>query len=259
MIKIDVRHNMNDLVRRLDVQAKQVPFATSLAINRTAQLVKEAEVREMERVFDRPKPWTLNSLYLKPSTKQSLVAKVWLKDESAGSGNPASKYLAPQISGGDRGEKKFERALRFLNVLPAGMRAVPGNGADMDAFGNQSQGQIRQILSYFRAAELTSGYSSNTTAKRREKLRKGTKTQRGMEFFVGRPAGGRLPLGIWQRITQFARHGDSSSKLVPIMIFVTNAQYRRLYRFKEVADEVIAREFPREFEAAARHAMATAK
>jgi hypothetical protein len=257
-MKIGIQHDMNDLVRRLDVQQKQVPFAASLTINRTAQLVKEAEIKDMRDSFDRPVPYTLNSVFIEPSTKQNLTAKVWIKDDG-GKGNAAADYLLPQIMGGERALKKFERALQLLLVLPKGMRIVPGNGAEMNAYGNMSQGQIKQILSYFNAAQLTSGYSANTTASRREKLRKGTKTQRGMEYFVGRPAGGRLPLGIWQRITQFARHGDSASKLIPIMIFVTNAQYRKLFRFDETAQQVIAREWSRQFEMAAKQAMATAK
>jgi len=51
------------------LERKQLPFAYSLAVNRTAKLVKQAEIDKMRAVFDRPTPYTLNSLYVKPGTK----------------------------------------------------------------------------------------------------------------------------------------------------------------------------------------------
>ena len=60
-------------------QARQVPFATALALNATAQGVKAAGIDSMRREFDRPKPITLNSLFIKPATKAQPQAEVFVK------------------------------------------------------------------------------------------------------------------------------------------------------------------------------------
>jgi hypothetical protein len=79
-VKFDVRDNFPQVKRLLDAQQRQMPFAVALALTRTAQDVKRAEQAEMRGVFDRPTPFTLNSLFTKPATKQSLEARVWVKD-----------------------------------------------------------------------------------------------------------------------------------------------------------------------------------
>ncbi|SER86124.1 hypothetical protein SAMN04244573_04468, partial [Azotobacter beijerinckii] len=55
-----------DRLRRIE---RQMPFATALALTRTAQLAKEAIEQDMRSVFDRPTRWTLNSLRLIPARK----------------------------------------------------------------------------------------------------------------------------------------------------------------------------------------------
>lgn len=42
------------------------------ALTRTAQDVREAVRQELPRVFDRPTPYTLNSLFVRPATAQRL-------------------------------------------------------------------------------------------------------------------------------------------------------------------------------------------
>lgn len=67
-MKIGVSVDITKAVAALDNLAKtQVPFAASKALNEAAQKVVEAEQREMRDVFDRPKPYTLNSLRVRLS------------------------------------------------------------------------------------------------------------------------------------------------------------------------------------------------
>lgn len=259
-IKVDTS-GLDRLARQWQAKAKQIPFATSLAINRTAQEVRKAEQHEIQDSFDRPTPTTLNSIRVINSTKATLKATVYVQNE-LGKGNAPSKYLLTTITGGFRASKRYENALRAAGVLPEGMVTVPGKAAIIDQFGNMSRGQIVQILSYFKAAERAGyrvGYTANITDKRRERMRAGTKTKRGIEYFVGRPADGKLPLGIWQRITQFARHGDSTSAIKPILIFVERSTYQRYFEFKRTAELAVEREWPRQIERALRDAMATAR
>lgn len=253
MVMITVSHDVDKLAGWLsDLQRKQIPFAASVAINRTAELVKSAEELEIRDVFDRPTPLTRSAVFVKRSNKQSLEAVVGLKDYAA-KGTAASKYLATEITGGVRRLKRFERALRAVGVLPEGMFALPGTGIELDAYGNISPGLITQILSYFKAFP-EAGYKANITAARRAKLKKGTKSKRGFEYFVGRPGDGRLPLGIWRRINT-----GFGSAVKPVMIFVERAGYEALLDFVYVASQTVEREFPRQFRAALDEALRSAR
>lgn len=242
-----MKSNLKDYQLKIAGAAKQIKFATAVALTRTAQKVKEAQEREMRDVFDRPTPYTMSSLYMSPATKAKLTAVVWLKDFAA-KATPASKYLLPQIVGGTRKPKRFERALQAIGALPPGHRVVPGSGAKLDAFGNISPAQIVQILSYFKAFP-EAGYKANMTDKRRTKLARGSKKAQGFSYFVGRP-GDRLPLGVWQRV-RFAR----GTAIKPVMIFVPTTTYQAIFDFQYVAKTVISREFDKQFQRAFDEAM----
>lgn len=250
-----VKAQFDDIKRQLsDVYKKHIPFATSLAINRTAQKVKIAQEKEIRDVFDRPTRFTENSVFIKPSNKNNLTAKVWLKDQAV-KGTPAAKYLAAQITGGERRLKGYEVLLRSVGVLPDGYFTVPGAAAQMDGYGNIKRSQIVQIINYFRANRET---FQNSNDKTRDKLRKGTKKKQGISYFVGSPGDGKLPLGIWQRGHSGALTGPVRP-IRPIMIFVQSARYDAIYDFKFVADKVVADNINKEFIAALDFALRTAK
>jgi len=248
---IDVRDAIASLTRQSNAGQKQVKFATRVALTRTGQQVKVAEEREMRDVFSNPTPFTMSSLYLRPATSSNLTAEVKLKD-FAGKGIPASVFLAPQIKGGMRGQKRFERALRSIGVLEDDERVVPGAGAKLDAYGNIDRGQIVQILSYFRTSP-EAGHTLNMTDKKRAALARGTARKQGFSYFIGRP-GDRLPHGIYQRIN-FSR----GTAIRPIMIFVRSTIYEAVFDFKGVAEDTIKTAFPDEFARAFAEAEATAR
>lgn len=253
MFTISVTENTAAVIRQIGARPDQLRFATAVALTRTAQAVKVDEQHEMVDVFDRPTPYTLNALYLKPATKADLTAVVWLKDDRAGSGGTPDRYLLPEIRGGFRRNKAFEIALQRVGALPPGWVVVPGAACKLDAYGNISRGLIVQILSYLRTFDVA-GYSANITPERKAKLARGTKRQAGFVYFVGRPGDGRLPLGIWQRF--IFGHG---SAIKPVFIFVDGAKYRPIFDFDYVARETVARVFAGEFRTAAALAMATAR
>lgn len=232
MIGLDVRSNIAEVLRRVDERKKSIPVATANALNSTAFKVKDMNVVEMKRVFDRPTRFTLNSLYVYRATVANLTARVFLKEN-----NPGKHYLRPEIFGGRRLPKPFEEALRTKGFLPAGMFAVPGSAAQLDAFGNMSRGQIVKILSALGAAERTAGYSANRTQRSIRRRRK----QLG-QYFVGKP-GGRLPLGVWQSF-RFA----SGSAVKPILIFVSEPHYKQRYNFAGVSASTASKAFPYFFE-----------
>jgi len=247
---VDVRDAIRQLTAGMQLEEKQLKFATRVALTRVAKKAEAAEGREMRDIFDRPTPFTMSGLFVRPATATNLTAEVKLKDFAGKSSSPAATYLAAQIKGGMRGEKRFERALRSVGALPPGHRVVPGEGADVDSYGNMSRGQIVQILAYFRAFP-EAGYKANMTDKRRQALARGSRTRQGVSYFCGSP-GDRLPMGIWQRV-----HFAQGTALKPVMIFVRSAIYQAVFDFQYVAESTVEREFPAEFAAALAQARAT--
>lgn len=250
MLTISIAHDIDAARRRLGAHARQIPFAASLAINRTAQHVRDAQRKEIRDVFRQPTPYTLNAIYIKPSKKTDLRARVWLKGDYPG--EPAH-YLYPNIRGGSRQLKRFEYLLRSRGILPSSHFAVPGEGAKLDRYGNMSRGQIVQILGYFQSF-TTVGATGNIDDRGRGRLARGTRSRRGFAYFAVQPGHPHLHPGVYQRIaTAFG------SAIKPVLIFVDSAHYERIYSFREVATRTIVRHWGTEFRAALQHATATAR
>lgn len=241
MTTINVSVNVDEAVKRLGFVRKQIPFITSLSLNRTGQKVKAKEEHEIRDVFDRPTPFIQNSIFLKPSNKTNLTATVGIKDFASKS-VPATKILEAEIKGGSRRLKRYEIALRRVGALPNGYYTVPGAAAQIDQYGNIARKHITQILAYFKAFP-EAGYKANSTERSRARLKRGTKKKLGVSYFVGRPGDGKSPLGIWMRI-----HSSFGSAIKPVLIFIKSAQYQSVFDFKFVAENTVKKEFSGEFE-----------
>lgn len=252
-IQVDTSQ-MEQALRQFGEENRQrIEVAAQRAILKTAHAVMKAERDEMNRVFDRPTRWTLNAFRVALGKERyqggklgtvagsSISAEVMVKD---GYWHRADDYLNTQIVGGARRIKAFERALQARGVMPAGWHAVPGAKASLDAYGNQSPGEIRQILSWFGGAERVQGSTQNMTDATRAKRRKGTKTKRGFEYVAILPGSrrGRLHPGIYRRT--FFGFGSS---IEPVMIFVRSAGYKPRFNFYGIGQQVVNAEFPRLF------------
>lgn len=244
-IRVDTSE-MDRALRKYGEQARRtVEISAQRAVTKTARNVRAAAIKEMERVFDRPTRWTLNALTVEID-KKNIAASVQVKD---GYWYRADNYLQVQIEGGSRPNKAFEKALQRVGVLPAGWFAVPGQGAKLDAYGNQSPGEIRQILSWFDAAELVAGSTQNMREKGRARLRKGTRRRAAQEYFAVLP-GRRGPRGAVQRLRPgiyrrtFFGFG---SAIKPVMIFVSRVSYSKRFYFEEVSRRVVERDFNKIF------------
>jgi hypothetical protein len=220
-------------------EKQQLPFATALALTRTAQKVKNAIRASMSVGFNAPTQFTLNATFVKPATKTNLGAEVSLKDYGSG-GAPPSVWLAPEVYGGDRAAKRSEVLLRQKGVLPGGMFWTPGSGAQLDQYGNMSRSQVVQILSAVKAFG-TAGFMANRSTRKGARFNKAT-----AQIFVGKPAGGRLPLGIYQR---------TDTGLKPLMIFVAQPHYQVRLPFADISHQVYMTNFQSEFNQALRDAL----
>ena len=252
MLDYVVTGDVSKITRHLsDLSRRQVPFATASALTKTAKFVQQKIKEEIPRVFDRPTRFTLNSTWVRPATKARLWAEVKIKDEVARA-VPPIRWLAPQIYGGSRGPKGFEKALLRMGKMPPGY-AVPASSMPRDAYGNVSKGQIVKILADLQALRDP---LDRATPKSRLKRRR-SRTKRAQFYFSTYPVNWRtahLKPGIYVR-TEFG----FGSSIRPVMLFVPAVRYRKRLRFYEIADQSARMRFPIEFALAMRHAIRTAR
>lgn len=239
-IKVD---GVDSLLNRLALAPRQIEIATQRAMLKTAHQIKDAEKSEMQRVFDRPTRWTIGSMQVK--VVRNMEIKVGIVDPE-GAYKRAQSYLGTQVEGGARRQKAMERALAGAGLLPPGWYTVPGAGAKLDQYGNMSVGQIKQILSWFDAANRSAGSQQNMGQAGRDRRRKGTRTRVGFEYVAIVPGrGSKLTPGIYQRF--FFGMGRS---IKPILIFVSGTRYKPRFDFGRVAQQTYDRVWPVEAAAA---------
>jgi hypothetical protein len=95
VLEIRVTSNIKKISKKLDALAyRELPFATARALTELAREVQRAERGAMESVFDKPKPFTLNSVRVFGATKDTLTAGVFVMDKAA-------DYLSPFEDGGE--------------------------------------------------------------------------------------------------------------------------------------------------------------
>lgn len=195
--------------------AKNIRFASAVALTRTAGEIRLAEIAEMKSVFDRPTPWTLNSLAVKPATKTDLVALVRKKEFGA---NSAGHILGPHIEGGARGQRRAEQAL--------GGFVVPGRGMKLDRYGNLPPATYVKILSQLK---LSSDSTANASSSSRSKAKR-----RNEAYFR-------------QGNIVFQRKGKA---IMPALIITRPPNYRIRFPYFTKGEKVFDALFPAQFDRA---------
>jgi hypothetical protein len=240
-MQVRIRHDLSQAARDVRELGRNAEFASVVARTRTALDIRNAQQATMRSVIDRPTGYTLRGLFVRPATMARPLAEVGLKDDLATSnqGIPPSYYLAAQIEGGPRRLKRFEVALEAAGAMPKGWRAVPGRGADLDAHGNISRGQLVKILSFFRLFNR-----AGATQNRSNRASRGTR--RRDEYFMI-PVGTnhpRLSPGVY-RVAQ-----EMGGAPLMVLAFVRHFRYRPRLAPAEVVQRVIASDAPEVFVAA---------
>ena len=242
-----VEFDLDHMIGKIDrVQYLEVPYAASVAINRVAVLAKDAIRAEMPRAFDRPVPFTLNSLYLKVSTKTNLEAELGLRD-FAPKGNPASKYLAPQIYGGPAYATRFQKSLRFKGILAPTRYAIPTQSDNLrhNMYGNVSPGMYTEILYKLKAFRDMSAFSYGKHSK--------TKRQVNNIFVIteGNTKSNLYP-GIYDR-------RGIKNKEGALFYFRNTPDLPPKFPFHQIGSEAAANNWNKEFGGALAMALATQK
>lgn len=225
MIKISEQHTkLPDMRKALKGFEDKIPIATAQAITFTAERVQKDLVEGMQRAFDSPKPYTLNAIYKTTATPNRLHAQVKIKDEAA-KGNPAAKYLQPQIEGGKRRQKGSERNLQHAGLIRGGQFMVPGDDAPLDQHGNLRPSQVVRALSHVRAQWDP---AQNTGSERSKK-----RARRSAQYFW-------MPgIGIYWR---------QGKSLRSFMVVARSPQYRKRFDFFGIAAASVERHLPEQFQ-----------
>lgn len=245
-MQINITTDTSQVRAALQKAAGQVPFALSVAINKSAELAQGAVRKNMQQVFDRPTPWVLNSLRVVRSSKTNLSARLGYKDKN--SVESARSMVEPHVLMGKRHYKAMEARLLSMQLIPAGWNAVPGAAAKLDKYGNMSAGQISQLLNVL-GTYTESGYNKANAATVK-RLAKGSvkKNTYGFVYWVnkvGSLKARHLQPGVYQRV----KTGFGSS-LKPVLIFVKQVKYKRRLDFFGIAQKAFDKEFPAQFDSA---------
>lgn len=122
---IEVRADFRPLTRGLNELAqRQVPFATARALTDMANAAAVANRRALPSIFDRPTPFTRNSVAVAPARKDRLVARVYVKDRQA-------EYLQLQETGGTREPERSKHG-----GSGSGQALIMPKAVRRNAFGN---------------------------------------------------------------------------------------------------------------------------
>lgn len=239
---LSVRDNIKQVQRELSAIARdQIPFASAVAITRTAKILDRELAQEVKAELDSPTPYIAKSTFSTSAKKQDLNATVGIRDQASRGASPA-QYVQEHFSGDNRGMKPYEVALQSIGALPRGMRAVPGNGIKLDRFGNPNRrdvqeviGAVRRGISVFKGKgkrTMLTGYFVRLPSDRRPQAR-------------------HLEPGIWRRIGRDA--------VIPVFLFIDEAGYRKRFDLPKLARTVIDRDFNRELAKAIDQAVRTAR
>lgn len=211
-----------DVRRALDnIPEWAVPYAAASGITWTAKNIRDAEVATMRSVFDRPTRFTLNALQVVPATTKNLNGRV---DFKQGFGSvPADRYLNPEVHGGGRRKKSFEKAIERAGHLEAHEFVVPGKSAKLDQSGNMRGGDLSRLLGLLQASPDP---MQNATGSRRSSK---VAARKSGKVFVSRGRG--LPDGIYRR-------RGVGKALEQLIRFVGTPQYQPRFPFYDVAQTV---------------------
>lgn len=113
----------------------QIPYATMLAINKTAFALIDPSKKQMESRFDRPTPLIYGAARVLKATKETLSATFYIDPKRA-------VIIRAHELGGERGLSSFEKKLGLTDPW----RAVPTKKMPLNQYGNPDSALKRRIL-----------------------------------------------------------------------------------------------------------------
>ncbi|MQW81917.1 hypothetical protein, partial [Sinorhizobium meliloti] len=162
-------------------------------------------------------------------------------------GLPATAFLGPQIEGGMRTHKAFERQLVDRGLMQRNLVAVPAKRAPLDRYGNMTQGFLNRVM-----ADLQIDYrGAGATRTRTSSSLKRNKNYKSARFFVPRQPSHLYP-GVYQR-------DPATNAIHPVILFVPQVSYRIRLRLREVVERYVVANVHDHFAVAFQRAVRTAR
>ena len=232
---ISTRTNADQIIAALEAKNRKIEDVIRYAVNDTVDDMVIGQRIEMRRVFDRPRPYTVNALFGKYASRRGslLKAGIAFREFSGRTGTPAYKYLMPHIKGGPRRLKRSEKALQSINSLPGGKLTVQGKNFQRDQYGDITGGQYTRML-----AEL--GVSVNGMAGPAKQ--KSIREKGGRRFFAMPHKGGRRGDGNPMAIAE--RRGK---EIVIMLVLTGEFTYKPRYDFYGLANRQVMYSLPKHF------------
>jgi len=221
-ISLTIDQDFKRFERFLNNNKKQLPFATSLALNDTGFDMRQAFNKGTLSVFNKPTNFTQKAFLTTKSKKRNLIVHVFAKDKV---GSDAARYLRFGVQGGARPPKGFERYFAGLpNDGSTARYFMPTRQTKRDGKGNITRATLKKLST---------------------KIAAGT-------AFIGTPRNSTRPPGLYVR--------EKNNKLIAKFI-TTNRKptYTGRFNLQEIGDKVIQRRFNQYFNNAMKKAIATAR
>tara|TARA_Y100000289_G_C3930575_1_gene156189 strand:+ start:4428 stop:5024 length:597 start_codon:yes stop_codon:yes gene_type:complete len=153
-MQVNVTSNVAFVEKRLNkIQKKQIPFATSVAINNTLFGLRKEMGKQVDKKLDRPTPFTKRGFLVDKAKKTKLFGILFMK-------NKVADYMQYQVDGGIRKETK---------MIPVPFKA----NARLNKYGNiigKRTGLIKKNSQFIGTINGTTGVWERTNKNQRVKL-----------------------------------------------------------------------------------------
>jgi hypothetical protein len=234
-IKLEIQSELAKMSKDLaELSPEQLRKALKSSAIQTAFKVKDGLRQAMLEQLDRPKNFTLNALYVDKGKKGGDFEDVTIQyRDRGGKAFFPGHYLLPQVFGGSRPMKRFEKALQYTFPQLGKVYVVPSQFAKLDAFGGVPGGYITRILSNLRA-DLSGTQNKGSRRTRNKKL--GYIIVKDGIVLNG---GGRTGLadGIYEK------HAGET-KVYQVFHFSPSVTYQIHFKFYDVAERITRQFFP---------------
>ena len=221
-IQLSIDQDLKGFERFTKNYRKQLPFASSVALNSTGFDIRQALNKGTLGAFDKPTTFTQKAFLTTKSKKTNLVVHVFAKDKE---GSDAARYLRFGVQGGARPPKGFERYFSGLpNDGTTARYFMPPRQTKRDGKGNITRATLKKL-----STRVTTGTA-----------------------FIGTPRNSTRPPGLYVR----EKNNKLSAKFITTS---SKPTYTGRFNIEAIAGKVVQRRFNQHFDKAMSKAIATAK
>ena len=221
-IQLSIDQDLKGFERFTKNYRKQLPFASSVALNGTGFDIRQALNKGTLGAFDKPTTFTQKAFLTTKSKKTNLVVHVFAKDKE---GSDAARYLRFGVQGGARPPKGFERYFSGLpNDGTTARYFMPTRQTKRDGKGNITRATLKKL-----STRVTDGTA-----------------------FIGTPRNSTRPPGLYVR----EKNNKLSAKFITTS---SKPTYTGRFNIETIAEKVIKRRFNEHFSKAMKKAIETRK